>query len=59
MRVLHIVSFYRVGGGVARAARLLAGAQARIGADVTFFSTGSDLEERQLTTEREDRGCVR
>jgi len=59
MRVLHIVSFYRVGGGVARAAKLLAGAQARIGADVTFFSTGSDLEERQLTTEREDQGCVR
>ena len=62
MRVLHIVSFYRAGvskGGVARAARLLAGAQARIGADVTFFSTDSDLEGRQLTTEREDRGCVR
>ncbi len=59
MRVLHIVSFYRAGGGVAKAAKLLAGAQARIGNDVTFFSTGSDLQERQLTTEREDQGCVR
>jgi len=38
---------------------LLAGAQARIGADVTCFSTGSELEEGQVTTLREDRACVR
>ncbi|MFQ5903745.1 MAG: glycosyltransferase [Candidatus Binatia bacterium] len=61
MRVLHIVSFYEqdvTKGGVARAAGLLARGQARIGANVTVFTTYSGLQEERLSPQRQNRGGV-
>lgn len=63
MRILHIVSFYEPDvskGGVARAAGLLARGQARIGADVTVFTTDSGVDEQRLKPEaRNGQGvCV-
>lgn len=62
MRVLHIASFYAGDvsrGGVARAADLLARAQARIGADVTLLAPSIGRRNGQRGCERENREGVR
>ena len=62
MRILHVVSFYEqdvTKGGVAKAAGLLARAQARIGNHVTVFTTDSSVNEQRLNPEVQNRQGVR
>ena len=61
MRVLHIASFYAGDvsrGGVARAADVLARAQARVGAEVAFFTSDGVRRDHTFSPRRESRGGI-
>ena len=61
MRVLHIASWYETDvskGGVARAAELLARAQARVGAEVALFASGRGRQESSFVDHQKGGGHV-